>query len=173
LLILRCFGSGGRGGQSGPASPQSANLLDFCAANEKKERKEGQWGTATAILADRHRYRDRIPGCDEVLLLWNAYNLNARFCGEFFVCRNIKPLFNFEPPASPEEIRAASLQFVRKITGFHKPSQANEAAFFAAAEEIAESAARLLAALETSAAPKNREVEAARAKARAAVRFGA
>lgn len=89
------------------------------------------------------------------------------------MCRNIKPLFNFEPPVTPEEVRAASLQFVRKITGFHKPSQANEAAFLAAVEEIAGSSARLLAALETTALPKNREVEASRAKARAAIRFRA
>jgi hypothetical protein len=88
------------------------------------------------------------------------------------MCRNIKTLFNFEPPVTPEEIRAASLQYVRKISGFTKPSQANEAAFVAAIEDIAGASARLLAALETSAAPKNREEEAAKAKARAAIRFG-
>jgi hypothetical protein len=88
------------------------------------------------------------------------------------MCRNIKTLFNFEPPVTPEEIRAASLQYVRKISGFTKPSQANEAAFIAAIEEIAGASERLLAALETSAAPKNREEEAAKAKARAATRFG-
>jgi hypothetical protein len=88
------------------------------------------------------------------------------------MCRNIKTLFNFEPPVTPEEIRAASLQYVRKISGFTKPSQANEAAFVAAIEEIAGASSRLLAALETSAAPKNREEEAAKAKARAAIRFG-
>jgi hypothetical protein len=89
------------------------------------------------------------------------------------MCRNIKTLFNFDPPVTPEEIRAASLQFVRKISGFNKPSKANEASFLAAVEEVAEVSARLLHALETNAPPKNREEEAARAKARAAARFGA
>jgi hypothetical protein len=88
------------------------------------------------------------------------------------MCRNIKTLFNFDPPVNDEEIRAASLQFVRKITGFNKPSKANEAAFAAAIEEVSAAAARLLHSLETSAPPKNREVEAARAKERAAMRFG-
>lgn len=88
------------------------------------------------------------------------------------MCRNIRTLFNFEPPVTPEEVRAASLQFVRKITGFHKPSKANEAAFERAIEEIAASSTRLLRALETTAPPKNREEEAAKAKARAATRFG-
>jgi hypothetical protein len=89
------------------------------------------------------------------------------------MCRNIKILFNFEPPVTPDEIRAASLQFVRKITGFNKPSQSNEAAFQAAVEEISAASSRLLHALATNAPPKNREEEAAKAKARAAVRFGA
>ena len=90
------------------------------------------------------------------------------------MCRNIKTLFNFDPPVTDEEIRAASLQFVRKISGFTKPSKANEASFQAAVEEIAGIASRLLLlSLETSAPPKNREEEAAKAKARAAVRFGA
>jgi hypothetical protein len=88
------------------------------------------------------------------------------------MCRNIKTLFNFDPPVNEEEIRAASLQFVRKITGFNKPSKANEAAFAAAIDEIAEISGKLLHSLETSAPPKNREEEAAKAKARAAVRFG-
>jgi hypothetical protein len=88
------------------------------------------------------------------------------------VCRNIKTLFNFDPPVTPEEVRAASLQFVRKITGFHKPSKANEAAFQAAIDEVAAISGRLLRSLETNAPPKNREEEAARAKARAAARFG-
>jgi hypothetical protein len=88
------------------------------------------------------------------------------------MCRNIKTLFNFDPPVTGEEIRAASLQFVRKISGFTKPSQANEAAFLAAVEEVADVSARLLSALETQAPPKNREEEAAKAKARAAERFG-
>jgi hypothetical protein len=89
------------------------------------------------------------------------------------MCRNIKTLYNFDPPVTPEEIRAASLQFVRKITGFNKPSKANEAAFLAAIDEIAAASSRLLLSLETSAAPKNREEEAAKAKARMAERFGA
>jgi hypothetical protein len=88
------------------------------------------------------------------------------------MCRNIKPLFNFDPPTTEEEIRAASLQFVRKISGFTKPSKANEGPFLAAIDEISGISARLLADLETNAAPKNREEEAARARAKAAVRFG-
>ena len=89
------------------------------------------------------------------------------------MCRNIKTLYNFDPPVTPEEVRAASLQFVRKITGFNKPSKANEAAFLAAIDEVAAASARLLQSLETTAPPKNREEEAAKAKARAAERFGA
>jgi len=88
------------------------------------------------------------------------------------MCRNIKTLFNFDPPVTPEDVRAASLQFVRKISGFTKPSKANEAAFLAAVDEVAQISARLLASLETTAPPKNREEEAAKAKARAAERFG-
>jgi len=88
------------------------------------------------------------------------------------MCRNIKTLFNFDPPVTNEEVRAASLQFVRKISGFNKPSKTNEAAFSSAVEEIAEASMRLLQSLETSAPPKNREEEAARAKARAVERFG-
>lgn len=87
------------------------------------------------------------------------------------MCRNIRTLFNFEPPVTPEEVRAASLQFVRKITGFNKPSKANEEAFEKAIEEITRISSRLLHSLETSAAPKNREEEAAKAKARAAERY--
>ena len=88
------------------------------------------------------------------------------------MCRNIKTLFNFDPPVTPDEVRAASLQFVRKISGFNKPSKANEPAFLAAVDEVAETSARLLRSLETTAPPKNREEEAAKAKARAAERFG-
>ncbi|HKW18303.1 MAG TPA: DUF2277 domain-containing protein [Terriglobales bacterium] len=88
------------------------------------------------------------------------------------MCRNIRTLFNFEPPVTEDEIRAASLQFVRKISGFTKPSKANEAAFQAAIDEVAAASARLLRAMETTAPAKNREEEAAKAKARAAVRFG-
>ena len=87
------------------------------------------------------------------------------------MCRNIKPLFNFEPPVGENEIRAASLQFVRKVSGFSKPSKANEAAFEAAVDEIAEVAARLLSSLQTNAPPRSREIEAARARARSAQRF--
>ena len=89
------------------------------------------------------------------------------------MCRNIKILFNFDPPVTDEEVRAASLQFVRKISGFTKPSKANEAAFLAAVEEVADVSGRLLRSLETNAPPKNREEEAAKAKARAVERFGA
>ena len=88
------------------------------------------------------------------------------------MCRNIKPLFNFDPPVTAEEIRAASLQFVRKITGFNKVSKTNEAAFLAAVDEIAGISNRLLRSLETNGTPKNREEEAAKAKLRAAARFG-
>ena len=88
------------------------------------------------------------------------------------MCRNIKTLFNFEPPATEEEIRAASLQFVRKICGFTKPSKTNEAAFDLAIDQVSEAARVLLASLVTNAAPHDREVEAARARARSAQRFG-
>jgi hypothetical protein len=87
------------------------------------------------------------------------------------MCRNIKPLFNFEPPATEDEVQAASLQFVRKISGFNKPSKANEAAFLAAVDEIAAVSLRLLSSLETNATPKNRDEEAAKAHARAVQRF--
>lgn len=89
------------------------------------------------------------------------------------MCRNIKTLFNYEPPATGEDIRAASLQFVRKISGFTKPSKANEAAFLVAVDEIAGVSARLLRSLETTVPPRNRDEEAAKAKRRAAARFGA
>lgn len=88
------------------------------------------------------------------------------------MCRNIKTLFNFDPPVTEDEVRAASLQFVRKITGFNKPSKANEAPFQTAVDEVAELSIRLLRSLETTAPPKNREEEAAKAKVRAAQRFG-
>jgi len=87
------------------------------------------------------------------------------------MCRNIKMLFNFDPPVTPEEVRAASLQFVRKISGFNKPSKANEEAFQAAIEAIAGVSTSLLCSLETNAPPKSREEEAAKAKARGAARF--
>jgi len=89
------------------------------------------------------------------------------------MCRNIKPLFNFDPPATTDEIQAASLQFVRKITGFHKPSKTNQGAFLQAVDEIAGISNRLLCALESNAPSRNREAEAVKAKARAARRFPA
>jgi hypothetical protein len=89
------------------------------------------------------------------------------------MCRNIRTLFNFDPPVTEDEVRAASLQFVRKISGFTKPSKANEGAFLKAVDEVAEVSSRLLRSLETTAPPKNREEEAAKAKARAAERFSA
>ena len=88
------------------------------------------------------------------------------------MCRNIKTLFNFDPPATDEEIRAASLQFVRKLSGFSVPSRANEAAFDLAVEEVAATARRLIASLVTHAEPRNREVEAEKARLRSATRFG-
>lgn len=87
------------------------------------------------------------------------------------VCRNIRPLFNFAPPATPDELRDASLQFVRKVSGFHQPSKANQAAFDRAVDEVTGAVQRLLDGLVTTAAPRDREVERARAKARAAKRF--
>jgi hypothetical protein len=87
------------------------------------------------------------------------------------MCRNIRPLFNFEPPATDDEIRAASVQFVRKVSGFTHPSRVNQAAFDQAVEEIAAAAQRLIFSLETSAPPKNRAVEALKARARAAERY--
>src|ERR1700749_4704890 len=100
---------------------------------------------------------------------WRKATPHGRFG---FMCRNIKTLFNFDPPVTEDEVRAASLQFVRKITGFNKPSKANEAAFLTAVENVAALSSRLLRSLETTAPPKNREEEAAKAKARAAERFG-
>ena len=88
------------------------------------------------------------------------------------MCRNIRTLYNFDPPATEDEIRAASLQFVKKISGFDRPSRVNEAAFNAAVDDIARISSRLLGSLETGAAPRDREEEAARARARAAARFG-
>jgi len=88
------------------------------------------------------------------------------------MCRNIKTLFNFDPPVTEDEVRAASVQFVRKISGFTKPSKANEAVFLAAIEDVAQISMGLLRSLETTAPPKNREEEAAKARARATERFG-
>ncbi|MCQ6557184.1 DUF2277 domain-containing protein [Paenibacillus mendelii] len=88
------------------------------------------------------------------------------------MCRNIKTLFNFDPPATEDEIQAASLQFVRKLSGFNSPSKANEEAFQLAIEEVTEAARKLLASLVTNAEPRNREIEIERARARNAIRFG-
>jgi hypothetical protein len=88
------------------------------------------------------------------------------------MCRNIRTLFNFDPPVTPEEVSAASLQFVRKVSGFNKPSKANEAAFNAAIEEVTEAVTRLLGSLQTTAPVRNREEEAMKAKERSAARFG-
>lgn len=88
------------------------------------------------------------------------------------MCRNIKTLFNFDPPASDEEVRAASLQFVRKLSGYNTPSKVNEAAFEAAIEEVFDAARRLIDSLETNAPPRDREIEAEKARQRAAERFG-
>lgn len=88
------------------------------------------------------------------------------------MCRNIKPLYNFAPPATDDEIRAAALQYVRKVSGYNKPSKANQAAFEAAIDEIAQATSKLLNNLQTSAAPKDREEEAEKARRRAAKRFG-
>ncbi|MFZ4815982.1 MAG: DUF2277 domain-containing protein [Phototrophicaceae bacterium] len=87
------------------------------------------------------------------------------------MCRNIKPLFNFEPPVNDDEVLAAALQYVRKISGFNKPSKANEAAFYAAVQEVAAASHKLMASLETNVPPKNREAEGAKAKARSLKRF--
>jgi len=88
------------------------------------------------------------------------------------MCRNIRTLFNFDPPVTPEEVSAASIQFVRKVSGFNKPSKANEAAFNAAIEEVTDAVTRLLGSLQTAAPVRNREEEAMKAKERSAVRFG-
>ncbi len=117
------------------------------------------WGRRPPIIAKIKEYQPAASG----------RSVHSRTSA--FMCRNIKTLFNFDPPVTDEEVRAASLQFVRKISGFTKPSKANEAAFLAAIDEVAATSGRLLRALETTALPKNREEEAAKAKARAAMRF--
>jgi len=99
--------------------------------------------------------------------------MNRTVLNENTMCRNIKTLFNFDPPASDEEIRAASLQFVRKLSGFNKPSKTNEAAFNRAIDQVAAIARTLIDALETTATPRNRDEVAARARERATVRFAA
>jgi hypothetical protein len=101
----------------------------------------------------------------------NIYSHSIMSVGDNDMCRNIRTLFNFEPPATDDEVHAAALQYVRKVSGFTRPSRSNETAFDAAVEEVAAATARLLAALETFALPKNREEEAARLKARSLQRF--
>jgi hypothetical protein len=107
--------------------------------------------------------------CAQVNDLNMYYEIHGE--GVEHMCRNIKPLYNFDPPVNDEEVSAAALQYVRKISGFNKPSKANEVAFYAAAHEIAAASSRLLASLETNAPPRNREVEAEKARAQAARRF--
>src|SRR3954447_18050962 len=116
--------------------------------------RDSQHQDAECCCAGRGQPRHRHPSCYSKTM-----------------CRNIRPLFNFDPPATDDEIRAAAVQFVRKISGFTKPSHSNEQAFEQAVDEIAESARRLVAALKTSAPPRDREEVAARARARAAERF--
>ena len=114
----------------------------------------------------------RLPSPSEWKGVATFRKSNPKQSKDFSMCRNIKTLFNFDPPVTDDEVRAASLQFVRKISGFNKPSKANEEAFQGAVDEVAGIAMRLLRSLETTAPPKNREEEAAKAKARAQVRFG-
>jgi hypothetical protein len=118
-----------------------------------------------AFLNPQKYFRNQFYG---VLHAWEFWYVEVAG-----MCRNIKTLFNFDPPVTADEIRAASLQFVRKISGFNKPSKANEAMFMAAVDDVAAISSRLLNSLETNAPAKNREEEAAKAKARAAERFGA
>jgi len=105
-------------------------------------------------------------------ILHPPFVLGARSKGAFFMCRNIKTLFNFEPPATHAEIHASALQFVRKLSGFNSPSQANAEAFNRAVSEVSDSARRLLASLQTNAPPRDREIEAEKAKERSRLRFG-
>jgi hypothetical protein len=123
-----------------------------------------------APAADGGRYKGGPAGSRRYEIVEILRNFRLR--GLPHMCRNIRTLFNFEPPVTEEEIRAASLQFVRKITGFNKPSKANEAAFRAGVDEIAAVSGRLLRSLETTSEPKNREEEAAKARARDAARYG-
>jgi hypothetical protein len=124
---------------------------------------------ALLIAATTHKMRFQLENHGP---LYAAQSLRYRRRGGIIMCRNIKTLFNFEPPATSEEIRAASLQFVRKLSGFNAPSKKNEAAFQRAIEEVTIAATRLLDSLETTAQPLDREVEAAKAKARNEARFG-
>ena len=119
------------------------------------------WNSHLHLLKDRSCSRVR-----------KANNVTNPVYGNFDMCRNIKTLFNFDPPATEEEIRAASLQFVRKLSGFHKPTRANQPAFNAAIESVTEAATQLLSSLVTTSKPKNREVEAEKARMRTAKRFG-
>ena len=123
------------------------------------------------------RYREEnepapLPNQERLKVLDGYYEWRRNGSKDQSMCRNIKTLFNFEPPATPDEIRAASLQFVRKLSGFNTPSKANKAAFDQAVEEVSATASVLLASLITLADPRDRQVEAARAKERSAQRFG-
>src|ERR1700687_6020932 len=115
---------------------------------------------------------DAFPASERLLVFFRQRPESSQDLEVNRMCRNIKILFNFEPPVTDEEVHAASLQFVRKISGFHKPSKANESSFMAAVDEIAGVSTRLLRSLETNAPSRNREEEAAKAKARAVERFG-
>src|SRR5437667_4161974 len=143
------------------ASNRSASSRQWGASSENGMTSHGSSGLCEnphwRSLNARGAHRDGIRHCRHIEVT--------------LMCRNIKTLFNFEPPVTDEEIRAASLQFVRKVSGFNKPSKANEAAFLAAVDEIAGVSRSLLNSLETNAAPRNREEEAAKARARAAQRF--
>jgi hypothetical protein len=119
--------------------------------------------------------RVQAPGLSQVLRLpRSGGNFNGSMSMPFrevHMCRNIKTLFNFEPPATPDEVRASALQFVRKLSGYTHPSQANQAAFDHAVDEVTAAARKLLTALETNAPPRNREIEAAKARERARLRY--
>jgi hypothetical protein len=111
------------------------------------------------------------PGADLYVALRDGLTNNWAGADDFCMCRSIKTLFNFDPPVTDDEIRAASLQFVRKLSGFHSPSKSNEAAFFGAIDEMEAASKKLLRSLQTHAPARSREEEAAKAKARAALRF--
>jgi hypothetical protein len=128
----------------------------------------------TTQLIEAAHSRDEFNNLRE-LGNWHKLYISFKYEGRGYLtmCRNIKMLFNFDPPVTPEEVRAASLQFVRKISGFNKPSKANEAAFLAASDAVAAISTQLLYSLETNAPPRNREEEAEKAKARGVERFRA
>jgi len=175
-VALRLWGA--YAGLSGKKKPI---LARFAALSRSAASDEAKTGFAPAVRIKSEGGRGKIAGRKAsprengvsyiYVLVPGRGNRFSK--GVFPMCRNIKTLYNFDPPVTPDEVRAASLQFVRKITGFNKPSQANELAFTRAVDEIANVSLNLLQSLETTARPKNREEEAAKAKARAAERFGA